>query len=166
MATNVCSLLLRIIPAYWLTFPPALQRIFTAKKEVILSAGTAGSPVILMHSGIGDAKDLSRVGIKPIVNLPSVGRNLSDHPLIQNIWPINTTDTIETISRDPVVAAKALTEWRTRRTGPLVDIVFNQLGWLRVKNGGKTFQQYGDPSAGPIAPHFEIAIQVLILRFS
>ncbi|KAF9460388.1 pyranose dehydrogenase [Collybia nuda] len=137
----------------------SLQRLFTAKKEVILSAGPVGSPVILMHSGIGDAKDLSRIGIKPIVDLPSVGRNLSDHPLVMNVWPVNTTDTIETINRDPVIAAKALSEWQTSRTGPLVDIVFNQLGWLRVKNGEKVFKQYGDPASGPSAPHFEFSIQ-------
>ncbi|KAF9460387.1 pyranose dehydrogenase [Collybia nuda] len=137
----------------------ALQRLFTAKKEVILSAGPVGSPFILMHSGIGDAKDLSRFGIKPIINLPSVGRNLSDHPLTPIVWTVNTTETIEKYSRDPVVAAKVLAEWRTKRTGPLVDTVFNQIGWLRVKNGGKAFEKNGDPSAGPLAPHFGLLFQ-------
>lgn len=116
-----------------------------------------------MHSGIGDAKDLSRFGIKPIVNLPSVGRNLSDHPLTPIVWPVNTTETIETLARDPVIAAKVLAEWRTNRTGPLVDTVFNQIGWLRVKNSEKTFQKYGDPSAGPLAPHFGLLFQVFSL---
>lgn len=140
----------------------ASQRLLTAKKEVILSAGPVGSPFILMHSGIGDANDLSRFGIKPIVNLPSVGRNLSDHPLTAIVWLVNTTETIETLSRDPVIAAKALAEWRTNRTGPFVDTVFNQIGWLRVKNGEKTFQKYRDPSAGPLAPHFGLLFQVCI----
>jgi hypothetical protein len=62
----------------------APRRLFTARKEVILSAGFVGSPFILMHSGIGDAKDPSRVGIKTS-RRPSVGRNLSDHPLTSNL---------------------------------------------------------------------------------
>lgn len=143
-----------------------MKRLFTARKEVILSAGTVGSPFILMHSGIGDANDLSRFKIKPIINLPSVGRNLSDHPLTPNIWPVNTTDTMETLSRDPIIAASVLAEWRTRRTGPLVNTVFNQIGWLRVKNGEEIFKQYGDPSAGPLAPHFGLLFQVTFLFLS
>ena len=50
----------------------------SAKKEVILSAGTINSPQILMLSGIGPAKHLKSVGITPLVNLP-VGYNLIDH---------------------------------------------------------------------------------------
>ncbi|KAJ7249687.1 aryl-alcohol-oxidase from pleurotus Eryingii [Mycena rebaudengoi] len=61
----------------------------TAKKEVILSAGTIGAPNILLHSGIGNSSALSSLGIKPVRNLPSVGQNLSDHillggPLVDN----------------------------------------------------------------------------------
>jgi choline dehydrogenase-like flavoprotein len=113
-----------------------------------------------MHSGIGDSADLSRVGIKPIVHLPSVGRNLSDHPVVKNLWPVNSTNTLETLVRDPVVAANVLHRWQTNRTGPLVDVIFNQLGWLRVQNGTDVFSKLGDPSAGPKSAHFEIVISV------
>jgi len=50
-----------------------------SRLEVILSAGALGSPYILQHSGIGDAKYLKSLGIQPIVDLPEVGRNLQDH---------------------------------------------------------------------------------------
>lgn len=134
------------------------KRLITAKKEVILSAGVVGSPFILMHSGIGDPADLSLVGIKPIVNLPSVGRNLSDHSVVGNTWLVNSTDTFETIVRDPVVAADVLARWQKNHTGPLVDITFNQLGFMRVQNGTDIFNKLGDPSSGPKSAHFEIAI--------
>ena len=52
----------------------------TASKEVILSCGTIGSPLILMHSGIANAQELEDLGIKPLLDNPSVGRNLTDHP--------------------------------------------------------------------------------------
>ena len=56
----------------------------TASKEVILSAGSIMTPAILLHSGIGNSTELSAVGITPLHELPSVGRNLtvSTHPCI------------------------------------------------------------------------------------
>ena len=56
--------------------------IYKANKEVILSAGTVGSPQILMLSGIGDEKHLSEMGIETIMNLPEVGKNLQDHLMV------------------------------------------------------------------------------------
>lgn len=56
---------------------------FSADKETILSAGAIGSPKLLMLSGIGAATDLQAVGVKPVTNLPEVGRNLQDHVLIR-----------------------------------------------------------------------------------
>jgi len=50
-----------------------------ARKEVILSAGVALSPQLLMLSGVGPAEDLRRHGIKVRADLPRVGRNLRDH---------------------------------------------------------------------------------------
>jgi choline dehydrogenase-like flavoprotein len=48
---------------------------------VILAAGTIGSPVLLMRSGLGPADDLTRLGIPLAADLPEVGRNLHDHLL-------------------------------------------------------------------------------------
>ncbi len=47
--------------------------------EVILSAGAIGSPQMLMLSGIGPSKELTRHGIEVIQDAPEVGRNLADH---------------------------------------------------------------------------------------
>ncbi len=44
-----------------------------ATKEVILSAGSYGSPSILLRSGVGDFDHLNNVGVEPIVNFPGVG---------------------------------------------------------------------------------------------
>ncbi len=50
----------------------------TASREVILSAGAFNSPQLLKLSGIGPAQELSRHGIRTIVDLPGVGENLQD----------------------------------------------------------------------------------------
>ncbi len=50
-----------------------------AHKEVILSAGSLMSPIILQRSGIGASEDIKRHGIELIHELPGVGKNLQDH---------------------------------------------------------------------------------------
>jgi len=57
-----------------------------AEREVILAAGVYGSPQLLMLSGVGPAERLSSVGIKPLVDLPGVGRNLVEHPFMFLGW--------------------------------------------------------------------------------
>lgn len=47
--------------------------------EVILSGGTYNSPHLLLLSGIGPADELLEMGIEPVLDLPGVGRNLSEH---------------------------------------------------------------------------------------
>ena len=51
-------------------------------QEIILSAGAIGSPQILMLSGVGPQKQLKELGIPVVHDLPGVGQNLRDHPMI------------------------------------------------------------------------------------
>ena len=50
--------------------------------SVILAAGAYGSPAILLRSGIGPAAQLRALGIPRVVDLPGVGADLVDHPLV------------------------------------------------------------------------------------
>jgi 5-(hydroxymethyl)furfural/furfural oxidase len=51
--------------------------------NIVLSAGAIHSPAILLRSGIGGADALRALGIACVVDLPAVGENLCDHPLVQ-----------------------------------------------------------------------------------
>lgn len=53
-----------------------------AAEQVVLAAGTYGSPAILLRSGIGDPDELRRLGVTPVHPLRGVGKGLHDHPSI------------------------------------------------------------------------------------
>ncbi len=54
-----------------------------AGREIVLCAGAIHSPTILMRSGIGPANALQALGIAVRHDLPAVGRNLMDHPILR-----------------------------------------------------------------------------------
>jgi choline dehydrogenase len=47
--------------------------------EVVLSSGAVGSPFLLLHSGVGPAAQLKKLGMKVLHDLPGVGGNLRNH---------------------------------------------------------------------------------------
>ena len=57
------------------------RRSIHARKEVILCAGSIGSPHVLMLSGIGPRKEIAAAGVECAHDLPGVGKNLKDHTL-------------------------------------------------------------------------------------
>jgi choline dehydrogenase len=50
--------------------------------EVIVCTGAVGSPQLLMLSGIGPAGQLRALGLDVMADLPGVGENLQDHPIV------------------------------------------------------------------------------------
>lgn len=55
------------------------ERVVSASREVILSAGTVKSPQVLELSGIGSPKVLAQANVPVKVDSPMVGENLQDH---------------------------------------------------------------------------------------
>lgn len=55
------------------------RRFVRVRKEVILSAGVFRSPQLLVLSGIGEPRDLERLGVPLVAESPEVGLNLADH---------------------------------------------------------------------------------------
>ncbi|KAJ7796719.1 aryl-alcohol oxidase precursor [Mycena olivaceomarginata] len=134
------------------------KSLFTAKatKEIILSAGSVGTPNILMHSGVGDRKALTALGIPSVLDLPSVGQNATEQPLIQAGWSVNSTQTVDSIHQNATLFNDAYREWNTTHTGPFVEISITHIAWLRLDADSPIFENVTDPAAGPNTPHIEI----------
>ena len=61
------------------------QRYTVDAGEVVLAAGAIATPQLLMLSGVGPAAELSRHGIPIVRELPGVGGNLQDHPVLLTV---------------------------------------------------------------------------------
>jgi choline dehydrogenase len=55
------------------------RRWLSVRREVILTGGTIASPMILLRSGVGPARELTKHGIAVVHELPGVGQNFQDH---------------------------------------------------------------------------------------
>lgn len=109
-----------------------------------------------MLSGIGDKTALSKLGIPTVVNLPEVGKNLSDHPMLPNQFLVNSTNTFEPVERDAAFAAQLTEQWLTNHTGRLANTLANHLGWFRLAPNDPIFKNHTDPAAGSETSHFEM----------
>ncbi|KAJ2926559.1 hypothetical protein H1R20_g10532, partial [Candolleomyces eurysporus] len=125
----------------------------TARKEVVLSAGTFGTPHLLLNSGIGEKAHLDSVGVTTIHNLPSVGKGMTDHPAVFLMWTTNATDT-------PVDVDAALAQWNADRTGPMAENygIGRRFLWSRLPKNSSLLRKYGDPSSGSNSPHLEFTV--------
>jgi 5-(hydroxymethyl)furfural/furfural oxidase len=56
------------------------ERVQFDAHEVIVAAGALQSPAMLLRAGIGGVADLDALGLRCVIDLPGVGRNLQDHP--------------------------------------------------------------------------------------
>ncbi|MDP1955941.1 MAG: GMC family oxidoreductase N-terminal domain-containing protein [Polaromonas sp.] len=99
--------------------------------EVILSAGSIGSPQILQLSGIGPAALLQKHGIPVLVDLPGVGANLQDHLQIRSVYKVTSAAaknfTLNTLGTSLWGKAKIGLEYALKQTGPM-SMAPSQLG--------------------------------------
>ena len=65
-----------------------------ANKEIILCAGSIGSPQILQTSGIGENAKLKNLGIETIKDLKGVGKNLQDHLMFRPVYKVKNIKTL------------------------------------------------------------------------
>jgi choline dehydrogenase len=109
---------------------------FYAKAEVILSAGSIGSPHLLQLSGIGAANVLKQAGVPVVHDLPGVGANLQDHLEIYFQYhctqPITLNSKLDLISKGMIG-----TQWVMFKTGLGATNHFESCAFIRSRAGLK-----------------------------
>lgn len=102
--------------------------------EVLLCAGSIGSPHILQLSGIGPAALLQQHGIAVVQDLPGVGANLQDHLQIRSVYKIQGEKgskrwglSLNTMANSLWGKARIGLEYALRQTGPM-SMAPSQLG--------------------------------------
>ena len=129
-----------------------------ANKEVILSAGTVGTPQLLLLSGVGPAEDLENLGITVVKDMPAVGRHVID---VRPSFPrsilrrdadaygfcgfVNTLQHVSSgpipfrmkpsltydFLRDATARSLAFLKWQFCGTGPLASLVYSSTAFVR-----------------------------------
>ena len=94
-----------------------LRETVTARREIVLSAGTIGSPQILQLSGVGPVALLAAQGIEPVHSLPGVGENLHDHLQARAVYEV-TEPTLNDEVNSFVGRMRIGMEFAFRRRGP------------------------------------------------
>jgi len=107
-----------------------------ARREVLLAAGSIGSPQLLQLSGIGPAALLRQHGLDVAADLPGVGANLQDHLQIRSIYKVSNTRTLNRRARSLLGKAAMALEYALLRTGPLT-MPPSQLGAFAKSDSGR-----------------------------
>jgi len=101
-------------------------------REVILSAGSIGSPHILQLSGVGDKEVLEKAGIDLVHELPGVGQNLQDH--LEFYFQFKCNKPISLNGKlDPFNKLLIGSRWILNRTGLGATNHFESCGFIRSK---------------------------------
>jgi choline dehydrogenase len=90
-----------------------------AKREVVLAAGSIGSPQLLQLSGVGAAPVLQKHGIPVIHELQGVGENLHDHLQVRLVYKVHDVITLNQRANSLIGKMAMGLEYLFFRTGPL-----------------------------------------------
>ena len=88
-------------------------------KEIILSAGSIGSPHILQVSGIGPAEDLKSKNIDVIKSVNGVGKNLHDHLMLRPVYTVKNIYTLNQLYHSYYRKFLVGLEYLFFRSGPI-----------------------------------------------
>ena len=110
------------------------KKTIKAKKEVILCAGSIGSPQLLQLSGIGPKEVLSSAGVELLHELPGVGENLQDH--LEVYFQYNCKKPI-TLNSKLNLFSKGLigVQWILAKSGLGATNHFESCGFIRSRSG-------------------------------
>ena len=98
-----------------------------AKREVILAAGSIGSPQIMQLSGLGPGGLMQSHGIDVKSDIPGVGENLQDHLQLRIAYKVQGVKTLNETSQTLWDKARIALEYAVKQSGPM-SMAPSQLG--------------------------------------
>jgi choline dehydrogenase len=98
-----------------------------AGREVVLAAGSIGTPQIMQLSGIGPGQVLQRAGITPVHEMSGVGENLQDHLQVRCAFKVEGVRTMNERYQSLVQRAGFALQYAATRRGPMT-MAPSQLG--------------------------------------
>ena len=108
----------------------------TARREVILSAGSVGSPQLLQLSGVGPREVLESAGVPVVHDLPGVGENLQDH--LEVYFQFECTQPISLNSKLNLISKGLIgTRWILFKDGLGATNHFESCAFIRSREGLK-----------------------------
>ncbi|RYP13492.1 hypothetical protein DL765_006867 [Monosporascus sp. GIB2] len=106
----------------------------TCQKDVILAAGAIFSPVILQVSGWGPRSVLENLGVDVVIDLPGVGRNFQDHPMVQPVYSYTAPDVFSAEDIVGNIRDEVRQEYLVNRTGPWTAPMVNTVAFLPLRS--------------------------------
>lgn len=152
-----------------------------SRMEVVISGGAVNSPHLLLLSGIGPKKDLERINVPVIHDLPGVGKNLHNHVAYDLSFHVNDTDTNSLnwatamqyiLNRDGLMSGTGMSQLtgmiNTKYANPLddnPDIQFFFRGYLaNCARTGEIGELSGERNGNGIPPKRKISIIPTVLH--
>ena len=146
--------------------PSGKELNFYATREVILSQGVFESPKLLMLSGIGPNRELSRHGINTIVNSEHVGQHLLDHPGVPFVLQVKDGYGMEDhLLRKGSDHTATVNAYKNGNKGPMGSGLLEMVGFPRIDSYLEKDPAYvqakkanggADPFSPLGQPHFEL----------
>ncbi|KAJ4212519.1 hypothetical protein NW759_011557 [Fusarium solani] len=112
----------------------AKKRTIVCKREVIVSAGAIFSPTLLQVSGIGPAKILESLDIPVEIDLPGVGYNLQDHPMIHATYYYRNSSLFKSDAIIGEVHDQVSRMYIDNRTGPWTAPLINTVAFPNLQS--------------------------------
>ena len=117
------------------------EKFIAEGEEIILSSGAIGSPHILLLSGVGPAEQLSGLGISVVHDLPGVGQNMRDHPIVPVTWRTKPEHQLDGLAPRMQMALRTTAEGSHLRND--IQVLMQSFATERINRGGDRMEPLG-----------------------
>ena len=115
---------------------------FTVEGEqIVLSGGAVASPQLLMLSGVGPADHLRGLGIPVVIDLPGVGQNLRDHPIVSVTWRTRDGFELDGVAPRSQLSLRYTTQGSELRNDMI--LIMASFATERINRGGDRMKPLG-----------------------